>query len=414
MMRNRKLQIADYDAAQDAAAVTRIWREVGWIDAEHEGLVRCYFEGGRAVVFRIDDSAECAVHMSPGAMRYLGEDLELAAVTGVTTSRVARKLGAAKRLTARALGDAARDGAEVAALGMFEQGFYDQLGFGTGPYEHQFTFDPATLAAGAGCRPPHRLTAADWDAVRTCMVRRKRGHGGCILRPPQLVQCELGWTDEAFGLGYHDAADGALSHFIWGEAAGEHGPYEITWIGYQDVAQLSELLALIRSLGDQVNAVTMLEPPDIRLQDALKQPFRNRRGTQHGKYANGCLGVAFWQLRVLDLPKCLAKTRLAGPDLAFNLALSDPAPAHLDAQAAWPGAGGDFTVTLGSGSGAERGHHPNLPTLEASVGAFSRMWIGAAPASTLAVTDAITAPPTLLQALDAKCALPTPHLGWDF
>ena len=411
---DRKIEIGDYDASRDAAAVTRIWREVGWIDAEHQGFVKRVFECGRAVVLRIDGSAECAVHTVPGAMRYLHRDLALAAVTAVTTSHVARKLGAAQRLTALALANAAADGAEVAALGMFDQGFYDRLGFGSGPYAHEFTFDPASLNVAAGFRPPRRLTAKDWPAVHGCMTQRKRGHGGCVLAPPEVVECELGWTEEPFGLGYHDGPDGALSHFIWGEASDEHGPYRITWFGYQDVGQLMELLALIKSLGDQVNAVKMLEPPDIQLQDALTQPFRHRRGTEGGKYANRCHGVAYWQARVLDLAKCLAKTHLAGEDLAFNLALTDPAPAHLDAGARWPGAGGDFIVTLGKASGTERGRQPNLPTLKASVGAFSRMWLGAVPASVLAVTDAIEAEAPLLEALDDKFALPTPRLGWDF
>ena len=414
------LEIADYDAAQDAAAVARIWREVGWIDAERQGLVGRLYESGRGVVFRIDGSAECAVHTAPGAMRYLEQDLELSVVTAVTTSRVGRKLGAAGRLTALSLANAAREGAEVSALGAFEQGFYDRLGFGCGPYEHEFTFDPASLNVDSPIRPPRRLTTADWQAVRGCMLRRKRGHGGCILTPPQVTECELGWTEDFFGLGYYDAADGSLSHFIWGEARDAHGPYEITWIGYEDIPQLMELLSLIRSLGDQVNAVSMLEPADIRLQDVLKQPFRHRRSTEGGKYANRCDAIAFWQARLLDLPKCLAKTRLAGQDLVFNLELQDPAPARLDgaygnAGADWPGAGGAFTVTLGSASGAEHGHHPSLPTLKASVGAFTRMWLGAAPASVLAVTDDIKGDPALLEALDDKFAcLPTPRLGWDF
>ena len=409
-----RTEIADYDAARDADAVKRIWREVGWIDAEREHLVPRYFECGSSVVFRIDGSAECAVHTTPGKMRYLTEELRLAAITGVTTSRVARKLGAAQRLTARSLAAAAEAGAEVSALGMFEQGFYDRLGFGTGTCEHHFVFDPASLNTGAGFRPPCRLTAADWADVHRCMTTRLRGHGECVLDPPGIAECELGWTDDAFGLGYRDAPDGELSHFIWGEASGEHGPYEITWMAYRSVAQLFELLALIRSLGDQVGAVAMLEPPHFQLQDVLRQPFRHRRNTGGGKFANRCEAAAHWQARMLDAPKCLAKTRLSGQDLTFNLKLGDPAPAHLEDGAAWAGAGGEFIVTLGAGSGAERGQGRGLPTLQATVGAFTRMWLGVARASVLAATDAIKAPPSLLGALDAKLALPAPRLGWDF
>lgn len=408
------MEIGRYDAVRDAEAVQRIWREVGWIDAEQAKLVSRYFECGDAWVFRLHDEAECAVHTTAGAMRHGTGDVELAAVTAVTTSRVARKLGAAGRLTARSLAAQAAAGAEVAALGMFEQGFYDRVGFGSGSYEHYFVFDPASLNVDRGFRPPRRLTAADWAGVHACMLRRRRGHGGCTLAPPRVVECEMAWTDDAFGLGYRDAADGGLSHFIWGEAPGEHGPYEINWIGYESVDQLMELLALIRGLGDQVSSVAMLEPPDIQLQDVLAQPFRHRRNTERGKFANRHETMAHWQLRILDLPKCLAKTRLPGPELRFNLKLTDPVTEYLDGDNEWSGAGGDYVVTLGEVSSAEAGSSAGLPTLDASVGAFSRMWCGVRGASVLSVTDDLRADPGLLQALDEAVRLPQPRLGWDF
>ena len=408
------MEIADYDPGRDARAVQRIWREVGWIDAERAGLVSRLFECGDAVVFRLHGEAECAVHTVPGSMRHGTEDLKLSAVTAVTTSRVARKLGAAGRLTARALATAAAEGAEVSALGMFEQGFYDRVGFGSGAYEHRFVFDPASLTVATGFRPPRRLAATDWGEVHGCMLRRLRGHGGCTLTPPRVVECEMAWTDDAFGLGYRDAADGGLSHFVWGEAPGEHGPYEINWIGYETVDQLMELLALIKGLGDQVSSVAMLEPPHVQLQDLLRQPFRQRRNTERGKFANEHETMAFWQLRILDLPKCLAKTRLPGPDLSFNLRLADPVTEHLDGGNEWAGVGGDYVVTLGEESAAEEGNSPSLPALEASVGPFSRMWFGVRSASVLAATTDLKAEPGLLRALDEKIRLPQPRPGWDF
>ena len=408
------MEIADYDPGRDARAVQRIWREVGWIDAERAGLVSRLFECGDAVVFRLHGEAECAVHTTPGKMRHGTEDLELLAVTAVTTSRIARKLGAAGRLTARALAATAAQGAEISALGMFEQGFYDRVGFGSGAYEHRFVFDPASLTVATPFRPPMRLAATDWGEVHGCMLRRLRGHGGCTLTPPRVVECEMAWTDDAFGLGYRDAADRGLSHFVWGEAPGEHGPYEITWIGYETVDQLMELLALIKGLGDQVSSVAMLEPSHVQLQDLLKQPFRQRRNTERGKFANQHETMAFWQLRILDLPKCLAKTRLPGPDLSFNLRLADPVTEQLDGGNEWAGVGGDYVVTLGEESAAAEGNSPSLPTLEASVGPFSRMWFGVRSASVLAATTDLKAEPGLLRALDEKIRLPQPRLGWDF
>ena len=83
--------------------------------------------------------------MGPSGGIYLEEDLRLSVVTGVTTSRVVRKQGLAGRLTAEVIAAAVEEGAQVSALSMFEQGFYDRLGFGTGGYEHMIRFDPADL-----------------------------------------------------------------------------------------------------------------------------------------------------------------------------------------------------------------------------------------------------------------------------
>jgi len=55
-------------------------------------------------------------------------------ITGVVTSRIARRLGAASKLTAHALAVGREAGSEVAALNMFDQGYYDRLGFGTGAF----------------------------------------------------------------------------------------------------------------------------------------------------------------------------------------------------------------------------------------------------------------------------------------
>ena len=152
------LTILDYDHDRDWEALKRIYFEVGWLDDEDdakafEPLAKRY----DGVVFPLDGAAECAVFMAPGAMRHLEQDVDMAVVAGVTTSRVARKLGAAKRLTAHSVAKYADAGAEIAALGMFEQGFYDRLGFGTGSYQNRIQFDPATLTVEDAFRPPKRM-----------------------------------------------------------------------------------------------------------------------------------------------------------------------------------------------------------------------------------------------------------------
>ena len=406
-------EIGDYDHDRDFKAVDRIYREVGWLGEDdsksHEELAGAVYEG---VVFRLDGEAECAATTSLGAMRHLEADLDLAVVTGVTTSRVARKLGAAKRVTAAAIAQRGEAGSEIATLGMFEQGFYDRLGFGSGAYSSRVRFDPATLKVDRRFRPPKRIAKDDWRDVHHAMRQRLRGHGSCVLHAPEIMRGELAFSRNPIGLGYYDG--GTLSHFIWGETDGEHGPYRIWWYAYRTPEQLLELLALIRSLGDQVALVSMEEPPEIQFQDVLEAPFRHRRISEGSKYAGSHRTDTWWQARMLDVPKCLAKTRLEGDEVSFNLTLTDPIAEHVDEASGWRGVAGDYVVTLGERSSARPGRKAALPTLGASVGAFTRIWLGVRPPSVLALTDDLEAEPGLLAALDTALRLPTPHIGWDY
>ena len=89
---------------------------------------------------------------------------------------------------------------------------------------------------------------------------------------------------------------------------------------------------------------------------------------------------------------------------------------QISQQVLWPreSIGGDYIVTLGRSSGAETGSHDTLPTLKASVGAFTRLWLGVRPATGLAVTDELKGPEGLLRELDWALRLPEPNLDWDF
>jgi hypothetical protein len=71
-------------------------------------------------------------------------------------------------------------------------------------------------------------------------------------------------------------------------------------------------------------------------------------------------------------------------------------------------------VTLGPECGAERGADPALPTLRASINAFSRAWLGVRSATGLSWTDDLKAPPDLLKELDRVLALPAPASDWDY
>ena len=63
---------------------------------------------------------------------------------------------------------------------------------------------------------------------------------------------------------------------------------------------------------------------------------------------------------------------------------------------------------------AEPGRSETLPTLAASVGAFTRLWLGVRPAFGLAMTDDLRGPAALLEALDRVVRLPEPEPDWSF
>jgi hypothetical protein len=105
---------------------------------------------------------------------------------------------------------------------------------------------------------------------------------------------------------------------------------------------------------------------------------------------------------------------LQGDPVRFNLSLHDPIEQFLDDDTPWRGVGGDYVLTFGPASSAERGTSEALPTLTASAGAFTRMWLGVRPASGLAVTDDLSGGQELLEELDRMLRLPEPKPDWDF
>lgn len=408
------MKIRAYNKGTDQKAVHRIWREVHWITDKQEKLMDHFLKGCRAFVGELDGEAESLVVSTEGSFRYQDQDLKLSAVTGVTTSRIARKQGFAGKMTAELIAADVLEGAEVSALGMFEQGYYNKLGFGTGPYENILSFDPADLQIEGRFRVPKRLKNKDWKIIHKAMKNRKKGHGSVNLFPAVITRAELGWTDGGSGLGYFDGEDGSLSHFIWISGEKEHGPYEIKMLIYQNHEQLKELLALIKSLGDAIRLVSIFEPVEIQLQDLIKQPFKGRMQSKRSPYEQKHWSEAFWQFRICNLESCISKTHLLGKAVSFNLELHDPIENKLDDAHAWRGIGGKYVMSLGPESSVKKGRNKKLPLLKASVGAFSRMWLGIRPASGLAVTDELEGPEDLLQDLDRLIRLPKAQLGWEF
>lgn len=406
-----------YDPQKDATAIPRIWHEVGWMSErtpEKEAAANRYVTSGKTLVAELNGTAECQVSALPGTMRYLETELRFSGVAAVATSHVARKQGLAARLTARLIAEEAAAGVQVMGLSMFEQGFYNRLGFGSAPYAPWIGFDPAQLRVTATVRPPSRITVEDWAAVHAARLTRLRGHGACTLFSAEQTRTEMLYTHNGFGLGYCDGPEGGLSHYVWMSSEGENGPYNVSWITFQTGAQLLELLALLHALGDQVRLIRMKEPYGVQLQDFIRQPFRFRQLTAKGNYENYGSATAYHQYRLCDLRGCLAETHLPGETVRFNLVLTDPVSTFLEDDAPWRGLTGEYVVTLGPESAAVPGTDPALPTLTASVGAFTRMWLGVRQPSRLALSDALAGPASLLAALDRVLRLPVPDMDWDF
>jgi len=405
----------DYDPTKDKEAVRRIWREAGWLPPGKDDLMDPVLEWGHALVAEVNCEPECVVTSTLGTMRYLDEEIPLAEYTSVATSRIGRRQGLAQRVLARTVAADHADGALLARVCVFDQGFYDQVGFGAGGYEHSVEFDPAALKVSVRSRVPRRLTKDDSALMHASRLARRRGHGAVNYPHVGLTEAEVRWGDNKFGLGYCDEASGELTHHIWCNTRHvERGPYSVTWMAYRTDEQFLELLALLKSLSDQVPLVEMREPQGIQLQDLLDRPFRRQQVTEKSKFENRISAYAYWQVRMLDVPGCLALTHLRSAKTRFNLSLTDPIERLLDSDAKLRGVAGNYIVTLGPSSGAAAGHDPALPTLSASVNAFTRMWLSVRPATGLAATDVLTGPAALLDELDWALRLPEPKPDWDF
>jgi predicted acetyltransferase len=139
-----KLEYRAFNFSKDIKAIKRIWREIGWVTEDvPEQAMDIIFAVDDTVVGCINGNPECSVLAQSGTMRLDQTDLPLSVIAAVTTSRIGRGLGFAQNLTAWQLARGAKKGAAVAALGMFDQGFYNKVGFGTGAYTNEFAIDPS-------------------------------------------------------------------------------------------------------------------------------------------------------------------------------------------------------------------------------------------------------------------------------
>ncbi|MCH2140437.1 MAG: GNAT family N-acetyltransferase [Phycisphaerales bacterium] len=404
-----------YDPNQDRSACVRIMEEVGWGLGDHKEtgtLWDSYISDCSVLVAEMQGEAEAWAICRDGDMRYLNQVLPLGFITGVATSRIARGQGLALRTTASIIAEAAERGSPIARLGIFDQGFYDRLGFGSLGYIRLSTIDPSSLRVPRLTRPPHRLTIDDAEVMHACRERRMRWHGACNLTGTGATHSEILWEKTKFGLGFKNQ-DGQLSHCLLLKPKGEHGPYALDWMAYETSEQFIELLSVLKSLSDQVHGILMADPPHVQMQDMIETPFRTLRSREGGTFDMKPRSNAYEQLRILDLHACINAVTLPGETVQFNLELDDPIADWLPADAAWKGIAGSYRVTLGSSSNVEEGAEPSLPTVTATVGALSRLWIGARSAASLSISDDFRCAPELCDAIDRVMRLPRPITDWD-
>ena len=235
------------------------------------------------------------------------------------------------------------------------------------------------------------MTCDDYKDVHFALLNRWPTHGGVNVLAAEFAHADMGWTEDAFGLGYRNAKS-ELTHFIWVENKSEHGPLTINALAYQNTEQLLELLAMLKGQGDQVYSVSLLEPSHLQMQDLINSPFRRQATTEGNEHEEGNYAEAFWKIRINNLESVLQKTHLPGrPELSFNLEITGPISHYLNEESAWQGVSGDYTITLGENCSAASGCRPGLPLLKASVGGFSRLWLDCASATAISLSGEIEA-----------------------
>lgn len=384
----------------DFDTIERLWGEGGWLDECQNarlGMER-WVEGCTGFAGLLDGEAEAIGVGRAGSFRYEDRELPLNLVASINVSRIARGRGLGGGVTRRVMQAGAAEGAAVSLLGIFDQGYYDKLGFGTGSYQRFVTVDPRLLNVPVPERVPVRLGLDDISRIHESRLRRHKTHGSATLPQEGATASEILW-ELGFGIGFEDRS-GQLTHHFWCVPKGEHGPYRIMWMVWEEPSQYLDLLGVIATWRDQVMGVRMPEFGSIPLQDLMKRPFRHRGMTKGGAYSQDPTSFAWWQARILDLPAAMGAVSIAGEPIQFVLRLTDP----LDLVS------GDWTIVLGAESTAERGGDPQI---RASVGAFSRRWLGVASGAALAVSDDFSGDPALIAELDRRWRIPKPVIDWE-
>ena len=401
---------------KDLDQCLRMFQEVGWMEGDDsdKDSFSAFSSDSRVNVVELGGEAEVIALTRAGSMRYQEHEIPMAGVTGVVASRVARTQGWPLRVTAHSIAETVEHGAAVSVLGMFDQGYYDKLGFGSLPYHRITTVDPASFKVPKLSRSPIRLSKDDAKEIHECRLRRMRVHGSCNMNGVGITECDMTWDAKGvFGLGFRDD-DGLLTHFVVCKPKDEHGPYYLAFMAYETYGQFIELLSLIKSLSVQVHGIRIADPPNIQLQDFLDKPLASQRARRGGDFDINQNSSAWMQLRINNVETCVDAMSLPCESFSFHLKLNDPIENFLSEKTSWRGESGNWIITLGKSSNATRGKDESLPTLEATMSGFSRLWIGALTASSLRAAGQINGDDSLLKQLDASLLLPKPAVDWDF
>ena len=415
-------QLVAFDPERDMEAILRMWSETGWWDNEDDQKKRIppFFRANddRSVVGLIDGSAECAVHRALGTIQHGTTQLSLGGVTAVTTSRIARRRRLASRLTARTIAHLADEGCAVAMLGMFDQGFYDRFGFGTGSYVKHAWVYPGALNVPVTYRAPERFELDDdLEEMHAAIMNRMPVHGGVKIGGERMTSAGLQVDDDCSFFGYR--TDGEITHFMAVATTGEHGPDRVEQWAYQTREQCLELLRLVQEWGDQVDVLRISEPNWLQVQDFIVQPGANYRRTQGSRTGSLRTEIdAWWQARIVDLPACVAALGAVSDPLVLTVRIDDPIAPHLvdsGYEGEWAGLAGTWRLQFGESSMAERVGAEEIVDLATDINSLTRWWLGVLPAATLLATGAFDCAPALAAKLDELTAhLPFPDPGWDF
>ncbi|MCK5785590.1 MAG: GNAT family N-acetyltransferase [Candidatus Sabulitectum sp.] len=406
-----------YNKEKHLAKCLSIWTDVGWLEKGEEKLVERLFDSSDALVGEHDGEAVALSFAHSGTLRHAShhQDLPFCAISAVTVAYHVRKLGFAGTLTAELLARGAERGEAFAGLGMFEQGFYDRLGFANFPYTRISEFRPSDLKlSGSFSSEPVRLSKKNWADIHRCRISRLRWHGSINL-PAAITRADMEVNKRTFAIGFRDT-DGELTHhYVVRSVKGEHGPMSIAWMAFRTPKQFQDILLSIKSFGDQIDLVRMQEPTGIQFQSLQQRPISSGRRSSDSPHSKVGIRTGCWsQGRILDVEACINGMECTGAQYNFNLILTDPIGEYLDPSFKWRGCGGEYTIELSESSNTQKGLTANLPVMKCSVNTFSKLWTGTAKPSMLPYTDNIEAPSSLLEELDKTLVLPEPSFDWDF